>query len=523
MTKMLGYSEDEFLNHYSQFLTTNESKKLANKFKKHTFEGLEQPPYTLNFKHKDGTIRNIEVMELPVLDDERKVIAVEGIARDITDQINAREQLNYLAQHDALTGIPNRYSLLNKLEKIIRRNKRDNTQFALLFIDLDHFKNINDTLGHNIGDKLINAVVNKIQPSIRKNDVFARIGGDEFIIVINRVSERNLIGFIKQTMEKIREEWLIDEFEIQISSSIGIAIYPEDGTDSQTLMKNADIAMYKAKNVGRDTFSLFTDEINQQIQEEISLEKGMAKGLENQEFVLHYQPKLDVNSNKIVGIEALVRWNHPKKGLVSPVDFIQIAENTGFIIKLGRWIIEEACSTVTRINKKCHTNLHVAINVSARQIENDNLHQVLKSTIEKTNVEPSQIQIELTESILMEYSKNIIKALKDIKSLGIVICMDDFGTGYSSLSYLNKFPIDVLKIDKVFVDEISETNEGVILLDSIIAMASTLNLQAVAEGVETPFQRQYLQKLDCPHYQGFLFSKPIPEEELILLVQQQSV
>jgi len=522
MTQMLGFETDEFLTHYSHHLTSDPSNKKIQAYKEQALNGASQAPYVINIKHKNGSTRFIEVMEVPVVNSDNIVIELEGIARDITDQVNIREQLNYLAEHDPLTGIPNRYSLVHQIDNMIKEANRNDTQFAVLFIDLDHFKNINDSLGHEIGDKLLMSIVDDIKPTIRGKDVFARLGGDEFIIVLNDINSLSLVKFIERIMVLLRQERTIDDFEIVISSSIGVALYPEDGDDSQSLMKNADIAMYKAKNTGRDTFSLFTDEINQQVQKEISLEKEMAKALEEGQFVLFYQPKLRVSDDRIIGAEALIRWQHPERGLVGPYEFIHLAENTGFIIKLGRWIIEESCRAAVRFNLQCPTKLHVAINISSRQIQNDDIYDVLEKAISATGVDPAQIQIELTESIMMKHTHNAAAALKKIKQLGVHIALDDFGTGYSSLSYLQSFPIDSLKIDKSFVDKIENTRTNAVLLDTILAMAKTLNLNAVAEGIETAEQLEYLRSHNCPHYQGYLFSEPLVEAQFLHLLQQHT-
>ena len=515
---MLGYTPNEFKDNYVNSIATDPVNIQHQKYLKRACKGEKLPPFVLNMRHQDGSVKHIEVMQLPIFNDKDEVIEIEGIARDITEQTTVREQLNYLALHDSLTGIANRHSLYNQLEKIIKSARYSNNKFALFFLDLDHFKNINDTLGHDVGDKLLQAVVKKISPIIRRTDVFARIGGDEFIVVLTDIEEMNLVPMVSKFLEALRQDWKVDDFELKISSSIGISVYPDDGEDIQTLMKHADIAMYKAKNTGRDNFSFFTDKLNKEVQNEMRLERDMVKALEQNEFVLHFQPKVRVSDDTIIGAEALIRWHHPELGLIMPNSFISIAESTGFILKLGRWVIEESCRAIARFNKQHVNKIHVALNLSIRQIENDNIYDLIKNAIELTSIDASQLYVEITESIMMDNAEAALHRLNQIKALGVHICMDDFGTGYSSLSFLHQFPIDTLKIDKAFVDQINTDGTEAVLLDTIIAMGKTLGLDIVAEGVESQYQKDYLEMKDCPYYQGYLFSKPVSEKDYCALL-----
>lgn len=522
ITDILGYSQKEFLTHYKKYLTDDPINDQVAEFARQCLSGEQPLPHVLSIYHKDGSVRYLEVTELPVFDNNGRVESVEGIARDVTAQYEAQEKLSHLAQHDALTGIPNRLNLYNQMEHIIAHSKSHSKQFAMIFLDLDHFKNINDTLGHDIGDKLLKSVVNRVSPVIREEDIFARIGGDEFIIVLTDTEEINLTATMGKIMNLFREEWLIDSYELKISASIGISLFPQDGDNTTKLMKNADIAMYKAKELGRDNFSFFTDEINREVHEEMQLEQDMFYALEHNEFALYYQPKVESETSTLIGAEALIRWHHPTKGLIPPEKFITLAENTGFILKLGDWIIREGCRAIARFNSVGAKRMQISINVSPRQLQHGNLYRNIKEALIEANIDASQLCIEITESVKMDAIDKTISLLTKIKRLGVSICMDDFGTGYSSLSYLHRFPIDSLKIDKAFVDFIPRNDEKTILLDTIIIMARTLGLKVIAEGVEEEFQREYLIKKGCLYYQGALFSGPVEEYEFIEFIGTDS-
>lgn len=436
--------------------------------------------------------------------------------------LGLNEELSFTSLHDSLTGLPNRYNLYSQLKLMVANANRYERKFAVLFLDLDHFKNINDTLGHNIGDGLLKAVSQKLNSMIRENDVVARIGGDEFIIVLNDFSDA---GTLEQVISKILDtfhrEWIVQNHFLRLSTSIGVAIYPDDSKEINELMKFADIAMYKAKSEGRDQFSFFTATLNAQVHEEVNIAHDMHRALENREFILYYQPKIHILSGKIIGAEALIRWNHYEKGLIYPNNFITIAENTGFILKLGTWIIEETAEMISRLQHSGYTDVHVSCNVSTRQFQNLHLFSDIENAIRINEINPDQFAIEITESVMMEYLEVTLEVLKRIKSLGVHICMDDFGTGYSSLSYLRQFPIDSLKIDKSFVDDISENeNNDHILLNTIIAMGQTLNLNVIAEGVEQAYQMEYLKERGCEYYQGYYFAKPVPEDEFFVLLEK---
>ncbi|MFT6270006.1 MAG: diguanylate cyclase (GGDEF)-like protein/PAS domain S-box-containing protein [Alphaproteobacteria bacterium] len=521
VTDMLGYTAEEFKIGYKSFITSDPQNEYAKDYTLRVLNGEEIAPYVVQVYHKSREIRYVEIMQLPIFDEHDKVIAMEGIVRDITEQMNVRKQLDYIALNDTLTDIPNRHSLYSRLDLTIASAKYNSTQFALLFLDLDHFKKINDSLGHDIGDKLLQAVVKRIEPSIRATDIFARIGGDEFIIVLSNIKKSTLLTVIDKIMEGIRQDWVVDEFVLKVTSSVGIAMYPDDGIDKHTLMKHADIAMYDAKNNGRDNYRFFTENLNESVQSEMRLERDMVKAIENEEFILYFQPQVRVSDNAIVGAEALIRWQHPELGFMAPDKFIPLAEKTGLILKLGQWVIEESCRALARFNKVYNKDLLLAFNLSTKQIENDQLFGLIKAGIETNGIDPSQVHLEMTESIMVENTALALNRLNEIKTLGVNVSMDDFGTGYSSLSYLHQFPIDTLKIDKAFIDQIQTCGTEALLLDTIIAMGKTLGLKMVAEGVEHEYQRAYLKQKSCLLYQGYLFAKPLCEKDFIQLLHTE--
>jgi len=519
VTEMLGYSKEEFMQYYGTYHTDDPINDLVEEKTNKAIAGESQEPYMVSLYHKDGSTRILEVMEQPVFNNAGEVIEVEGIARDITKIIETQKELDHLAKHDSLTKISNRMYLYSQLEYIIVAAKRQKEKFALLFLDLDHFKNINDTLGHEVGDKLLQAFVKRVQPTIRKEDLFARIGGDEFVIVLRKIDEEHLGIVLNKLMSHLRKEFKIEEYNLKVTASIGVALYPDDGEDITTLMKSADIAMYKAKELGRNNFNFFTEELNLDVQRRVRLEHEMSKALKDNTFVLHYQPKLETKTNRLVGAEALIRWQHCEDGLIFPDQFIELAESTGFIVKLGRWIIEEGCRTIAELNQLGHNDLHLSLNISTRQIQNDDIYGVIKAAIELNKIAPSQLSLEITESVMLTKTESSVAILTKLKSLGVNICLDDFGTGYSALSYLHQYPIDAVKIDRSFVELIPKDGSKAVLLDTIIAMGETLDLHIIAEGVEEEYQRDYLMKRECEYYQGFLFSKAVDKECYIKLAE----
>ena len=427
-----------------------------------------------------------------------------------------RKELYNISRTDTLSGLANRDYLQERVEQIIEQCNRTKKEFALLFLDLDHFKSVNDSLGHDIGDELLKSVASTIQDVVRLNDVVARIGGDEFVIVLTEYKDDlELVEIIHRIQTQLMRPWQIKTYPINITSSIGITLYPKDGTDLLALMKNADIAMYEAKDKGRKGYHFFTEALNIKTQEYIEITNSMINAVVNNEYELFYQPQNSVSTGEIIGAEALIRWNHPDKGLISPVTFIPIAEHNGYIVDIGKWVLQTALKQKETWENE-GIDIKLSINVAAKQILEKDFIEHLQSLLNQYQINRKNIFLEITEYIFIHDSDAVLKTFQEIKAMGIKISLDDFGTGYSSLSYLKTFPMDVLKIDKVFLDDYS-SEEGSIFIKTIINMAQTLSLKVVAEGVETQEQALYLKELHCDFFQGYYCSKPLPVKEFSAL------
>jgi diguanylate cyclase (GGDEF)-like protein len=468
----------------------------------------------------DDEDRNFLEHTLEVNSQEMQDLYVELESKSKSKLAQSEARFRALAKHDSLTGIANRLSLEEELKRLIVSSKRNKSTFALLFLDLDHFKNINDTYGHDFGDKLLKEVVDRVSPELRKKDIFARLGGDEFVIVLRDINEAHLSTIIEKIIALFRQNWTIDEHVINVSTSIGVVLYPKDGENEIDLLKHADIAMYRAKELGRDKFSFFTEALNKQVLQEIELEEDMHRALQRGEFELYYQPKLMISTGEIIGSEALIRWNHPTKGILNPKLFIPLAEENGMILKIGKWVVEEALRALERFNEiDKDQKLHISVNVSPKQLQITGFVEELQRALKGRNA--NQLVVEVTETIMAEDLDLTFSVLQKIRELGCQISMDDFGTGYSSLAYLDKLPIDTIKIDKMFVDQIPQDKTSKkILLNTIIAMAETLEKGIIAEGVEKQYQLDYLAKKGCDFYQGFIFSRAVPQEEYYALLQK---
>jgi len=442
------------------------------------------------------------------------------------NQVNElNKELEYISLHDTLTDLPNRLHLNQKINNLMLNAQKESKKFAIIFLDLDHFKNVNDTLGHDIGDALLQTVANILKNSVSQDTLISRIGGDEFIMVVSNFNDQNeLIPTINNLLNNFRKDLFIKGYSLRLSASIGVSIYPDDSQSIKDLMKYADIAMYKAKGDGRDNFSFFSQELNKKIHNEVDVVNDMQRAFHDNEFKLYYQPKIDIKSKKIIGAEALLRWHHKQKGIIGPNMFIPLAENTGFILNLGKFVIQNSTQAIKRFNSLGYKNLSISINVSTRQFQNSNLYQDLKESIEDNHIDPAWLGIEITESVMLKYVDNALTTLNEIKKLGVSIHIDDFGTGYSSLSYLKKFPIDTLKIDKSFVDDIIDKDEsGRLLVNTILSMGKSLNLKTVAEGVETKEQFEFLRDNGCDTIQGYYFAKPMCEDDFIALLKEDKI
>jgi len=428
-----------------------------------------------------------------------------------------QNELYTLSTKDSLSGLYNRHSLIKKLEWLISQAKQQNKEFALLFIDLDNFKNINDSVGHECGDQVLQHVANILLESVRDNDIVARLGGDEFVIVLpHSHDETNIIEITQRIKKKLALPIEYKGIHARITASIGIAIYPHDGENVTELIKHADIAMYKAKELGKNHYHFFTKKLDHIIQEKITMQQYLLDALQNNYFKLHYQPKVDIQTNTIIACEALIRLHHPQEGIIPPYKFISLAEETGLIVNIGEWVITEATQQLKKWEHTPLRNIQISINVSAGQLQDTNFLTHLKKYIQDINC--SKLDIELTESMLISDFNEKIEIVNKLKELNLSLSLDDFGTGYSSLSYLKTIPFDTLKIDKAFIDDIEKV-DGQSFVEMIIKIAQTLHMKVVAEGVETQTQLQMLEELGCDQYQGYYCSKPVVAKDFEQLFQ----
>ena len=436
-----------------------------------------------------------------------------------------QEQLEHQANYDVLTGLPNRNLLQDRLKRAVFA-QRDARPIAVVFIDLDHFKFINDSLGHTQGDKLLAIIAERLASIVREGDTVARLGGDEFVLVLNDQNKEDVIfRAMQRVLNKVSEPMTIDGQELYITCSAGVSLYPADAPDVETLLKNADVAMYRAKEHGRNNFQFYTPEMNDLANERLALEHSLRRALERNELLLHYQPKVNLETGMIVGAEALLRWQHPEWGLIAPERFIPIAEETGLIVQIGAWVIRTACNQARLWQDAGLPPVVMSVNLSARQFRQESFVKVVTQILHETGLKPEQLEMELTESMLMHNANAAISILGGLKSLGVRLSLDDFGTGYSSLSYLSRLPIDTLKIDRSFVQHIGDQDEcdNGILAQAIISLGHSLNLTVIAEGVETGEQLQFLKAHQCDEVQGFYFCKPTVAGEFAKMLAESLV
>jgi diguanylate cyclase (GGDEF)-like protein len=449
----------------------------------------------------------------------QSMIGLGMIACLLEDEREAAElasvEIEHLAYHDALTGLPNRPLFMDRLIMALAQATRANQKLAVFFLDLDRFKDINDSLGHSLGDSLLKAVAERIRRCVREGDTVARFGGDEFTLLIPRIDNiEDAAKIAHKIIETLRIPFLISERELFVTTSVGIAISPSDGRDPETLVRNADTAMYRAKDQGRDSYQLYAPAMNARALERLAMENMLRKALSQRELTVFYQPIIDLGSKRIAGLEALVRWQHPELGLLLPAHFISTAELSGLIVPIGSWVLLTAAKQLRVWQKRIDSGLTVSVNLSARQFAQPNLVASVAQALDETGIDPDTLELEITESNAMQNAENTIHTLRELKALGVRISMDDFGTGYSSLNYLKRFPIDTLKLDQSFVRDIVTDDRDAAIVSSVIALAHSLDLQVIAEGVETEEQLAFMRQQRCDRIQGFFFSAPMRAEEL---------
>ena len=517
-----GYSRDEALGREPSFLHSGEQGDDFNRFME---EAVKRDGYwqgEIWNRRKNGEVYPEWLSISTIYDAQGRISHYIGIFNDITDRKAADERIRFLAQHDALTSLPNRSLLQDRLLQAIASAQRVQDQVAVLFLDLDHFKTINDSLGHHVGDHLLQQVALRLTECVRASDTVSRQGGDEFVIVLVQVKDPSDAAHIAQNMlAAVARPYDIDGLELHVTPSIGIAIYPDDGQTTGALIKNADAAMYLAKDNGRNNYQYFTQDLNTRAFERLSLENSLRRALERGEFLLHYQPQIDLKSGDIIGMEALIRWQKEDFGLVAPDRFIPIAEESGLIVAIGEWVIGEACRQNRAWQDAGLPAIPVAVNLSALQFRQKDLEQSIARALESSALPARYLELELTESVIMKGAESAVAALQRLKAMGMLLSIDDFGTGYSSLSYLKRFPIDKLKIDRSFVRDVTTDPDDAAIARAVIAMAHSLRLKVIAEGVETQAQSDFLRQERCDEIQGYLFSKPLPAAEMACLLRGQ--
>jgi diguanylate cyclase (GGDEF)-like protein/PAS domain S-box-containing protein len=477
-------------------------------------------PSNCHLIHRDGSETPIEDSVSPIHDRQGRSTGAVIVFRDVSEARAMTEQMTYSAQHDFLTGLPNRMLLNDRVSQAIAVAPRHNRKVAVLFLDLDRFKHINDSLGHSIGDKLLQSVAKRLVDCVRSSDTVSRQGGDEFVVLLSEVEQAQDAEITaRRVLETIAASHSVDDHDLHVTVSIGISIYPGDGLDGETLIKNADTAMYHAKENGRQSYQFFEQAMNTRAVARQSIEESLRRALERQEIALYYQPKVNLRTGEITGAEALIRWNHPTRGIISPAEFIPVAEDCGLILPIGSWVLREACQQA-RIWLDAGLPLNtVAVNISAMEFRDSHFLERVFTILDQTGLDPRFLELELTEGLLMKSAESTESILKTLRARGVQVAIDDFGTGYSSLSYLTKFPIDALKIDQSFVHRITTAPDDTTIVTAIISMARSLNMRVVAEGVETQDEMTFLRAHKCDEAQGYYFSRPVVAPQFAILLQ----
>ncbi|MEP9412443.1 MAG: EAL domain-containing protein [Candidatus Brocadia sp.] len=472
-------------------------------------------------RHKDGSLYTVNQTITPLLDTRGKVCHFVAIHEDISEKKEAEERILYMAHYDALTNLPNRVLFRDHLELELAHAHRNGRMVAVMFLDLDRFKIINDTLGHVFGDQLLKVVAERLRACVREGDTVSRLGGDEFTFIIpDIVQPQDAVLIAQKILNVMSRSFQVEGREVHVTPSIGIAMYPSDATDADSLIKKADTAMYHAKEQGKNSFKFYRDDMDIDNFERLTLENGLRKALEKRELLVYYQPLIDQNTGQIISMEALTRWQHPELGMICPAKFIPVAEETGLIIPIGEWVLLTACAQTRAWHDAGFHTLRVTVNLSARQFKQQNLISMITQALQETGLDPHYLELELTEGIVMQNDAAILSALRELKSMGIHLSIDDFGTQYSSLGYLKRFPIDTLKIDRSFVHDITTNPDDAAIVTAIIAIAESLKLKVVAEGVENKEQAAFLHKLRCNNIQGYVYSHPLPPGDIEHLLQK---
>ncbi len=525
LCQMLGYTEGELraltVKDISHPDDTNLSDDLRDKLRRGEVDSFKLEK---RYARKDGGQVWVALTVAARRDDAGHRMYDVSVIEDITARKVAEERVQYLATHDGLTGLPNRAMFVQLVSLASESAKRHRCKIAVLFIDLDRFKVVNDTLGHEAGDILLREMASRFRECLRGGDVVARLGGDEFVVLLHDVSDPAQVGAVaRHLLSAIMRPLEIQGQECRVTASIGICLHPEVGQDEHAAIKNADLAMYAAKEKGKNNFQFYSATLRTRSAGRLAIETHLRHALERKELSLHYQAKVRVDTDAITGVEALLRWNNPTLGSVSPVQFIPVAEETGLIISMGRWVLRTACKQTAQWLRAGLPPVRTSVNLSMRQLQDDGLIDDIRAALAEAALPPERLELELTESMIMHNTERAVRVLTEIKSLGVKLAIDDFGTGYSSLAQLKRFPIDTLKVDRSFIREIPRDSEDRAITEAIIAMGKTLSLTVVAEGVETLEQKTFLRECACDEMQGYYFSTPVPPEEFALLLRKKHV
>ena len=521
--KITGYTYNEAVNNSPGLVASGLHK---SEFYKHMWETITAGESYSNIfinRRKDGSLYYEEKTITPIKDQSGTITHYVATGKDISERIQIQERLQHMAHHDALTDLPNRNLFLDRLQQSLNRARWHDRLVAVMFMDLDRFKIINDTLGHNVGDQLLLQLSQRLAKTVRDGDTIARFGGDEFAILLDDInSESHISSLAEKLLDTLATPFKFNKQELFVTASIGVSIFPNDGEDSDTLLRNADVAMYRAKDLGKNNYQFYSDDLSARIFERLALENNLRHALERDEFILYYQPQIDARTNKVSGVEALLRWQHPELGLVTPNNIIPLLEETGLIEKVGHWVLETACRQSRALHDAGWSYLHMSVNISSRQFNNTDFISSLHDIINQTKINPEFLELELTESMLMRNASSTINALHSLSGRGVRFAIDDFGTGYSSLTYLRRFPIDTIKIDRSFIHDVTDNPDDAAITSAIIVMAQSLSLNVIAEGVENQKQLDFLTSRNCHYLQGNFFSRPLPAEELSQFLEKQN-
>lgn len=523
-TRITGYESDEIAGKIPRILQ-DEDKNL---------ESIESIFYTVRASGQwQGEVWDVRKsgelypawLTISIVTDEQNIIShYVCFFTDISSSKKTEERLRFITTHDSLTKLPNRGHIADILEHAVLQARRNETMIGVLFLDIDHFKMINDSLSHSAGDELLLSMTNMLKNILNREDSLARTGGDEFVMILENIDNiERPIAICNAISKRLNNSFVVQGQEVFVTASIGIALYPADGDSADTLLQNADIAMYRAKEGGRNNYQFYTSEMNTRVFERMTLETSLRKAIDSDQFVMYFQPQIDVNSGRIIALEALIRWQHPDMGLVSPARFIPVAEETGLIIGIGRWVFQQVCRFIITMKKEHHIELPVAVNVSAKQFFTGDFLETIEALLEETGVDARLLEVEMTESLFMADVEVVNSILHRLKELGLTIAIDDFGTGYSSLNYLKKFPVDVLKVDQSFVRDVVRDNDDAAIVRAMVNLAHNLGMKVIAEGVEEKEQIEFLRSAGCDMLQGYFFSRPVDADSIVKVLEKKFI